>query len=335
MHLVFVLPELLALRKPRSKPVRAGALAALVALSAAPARADANLAATLAAQYGVQRQSDWPLASIRVAALGIDPGAAYWLAADPITLAVGRDDVRLVGVVDDLARDDADALVATLNAHFAADGLSIVAPKPDAFFACVATRPALSTHSLSEAAHHPLRDLFPEGPDGAAWRRWQSEIQMLLFDHPVNVRREGDGLAPVNSVWFSCGGTLPQRPTPPLALRTFADAGVAVALAAYVGSPAHALPASLSLALADTGAAEYVVVAPAAPVDWQAFDTGWAAPARDALLAARLATVSLMTEDQGAAVSWRAHRGNFLQRLKARLARHDLPQLLAAVPAIH
>jgi hypothetical protein len=333
MHLVFVLPDLLALREPHSKPVRAGGLAALVALAGLPVRADADLAATLAARYGVHRQSDWPLAAIRVCALGIDPGEAYWLAADPVTFAVGRDDVRLAGVVDDLSRDDADALVATLNAHFAADGLAFVAPAPDAFFACVATRPALSTHALSEAAHHALRDLSPQGPDGAAWRRWQSEIQMLLFDHPVNVRREGDGLAPVHSVWFSCGGTLPPRPTPASSLRTFADAGVALALAAHAGSPARALPASLARAIAEAGATECVVVVLASPVDWEAFDAAWGAPSRDALLAARLETVSLMTEDLGFALSWRARRGNFGQRLKARLAHHDLAQLLAAVPA--
>ncbi len=162
----------------------------MLAAAGPPARQAEGLAAALAAHYGIRRQTDWPLAAIRVAALGIDPTDAYWLAADPVTLTVGRDDVAFAGIVDDLARDDADALVATLNAHFADDDLAFVAPRPDALFARVATPPRLSTHPPVAMPDQPLRMRLPEGPDAGVWRRWQSEIQMLLHEHPVNAARE-------------------------------------------------------------------------------------------------------------------------------------------------
>ena len=196
MQLILVLPGLPELRAGIAASVRAPALAHLVAMAGAPARERGGIDAALAACYGVVRQTDWPLAPIRLAALGVEPGAAFWLAADPVTLAVGRSDVRLAGVIADLTRADADALIATLNAHFAGDGLAFVAPRPDAFFVRAPSTPRLATHSPGAALGRPLHQLLPEGADADAWRRWHSEVEMLLHEHPVNVERERAGLAP-------------------------------------------------------------------------------------------------------------------------------------------
>lgn len=332
MQLVFAIPGLLALRDASSSPVRAHALADLVAI-AAPMRHGGDIGTALAAHYGIERQSDWPLAAIRVAALGIDPGDAYWLAADPVTLEVGRDDVRLVGVVDDLSRADSDALLATLNAHFAADGLSFAAPRTDAFFARVATRPALVTHPLAKASSRPLRQLLPEGADSGEWRRWMSEAQMLLHEHPVNVERERSGRPPANSLWFSCGGTLPPK-TSRRSILTYANSGIAVALAAHAGATAQTLPASLAAAIAIAGSAESIVIAFEAPVDWDAVESSWAKPAREGLFGGTFEAVTLATEHAGVATSWQARRPDFWRRLKGRFGRRDLAATLAAVAEV-
>jgi hypothetical protein len=330
MQLVLVLPGLLALRDADTPPVRAPALAHLLATAGVPVRHEGGLDAALASRYGVLRQSDWPLAPIRLAALGVDPRDAFWLAADPVTLVVGRDDVQLAAVVDDLARADAEALIATLNAHFAADGLAFVAPRPDAIFVGVATRPRLSTHPLASTSGRSLRTLLPEGPDRGAWRRWQSEIQMLLHEHPVNVERERIGRPPANSLWFSHGGTMPARSAPGPSMRTFANDGVAAALAAHAASPARAVPARLDDALADAEGAESIVVALPPPLDWASVERSWAAPARKALAAGRLATVTLIADDAGEAVVWHASRPGFWKRIAGRLARRNLAAFLAA-----
>jgi len=318
------------LRADKTASVRAPALAHLLATAGAPVREGGGTAAALAARYGVIRQTDWPLAPIRLAAFGVDPGAAFWLAADPVTLVAGRNDVQLAGVVDDLGRADADALLATLNAHFAGDGLTFVAPRPDAFFVRATARTRLSTHPPDAALGRPLRLLLPEGPDADAWRRWQSEIEMLLHEHPVNLERERSGRSQANSVWFSCGGTLPPRHESAPSIRTFAAAGIAATLAAHAGSPARALPDHLGVALEDAGGAESIVVALEPAHDLAALERSWAAPARDALVAGSLDTVTLLVDDAGDAVVWRARRPGLWQRIAGRYRSHDLAALLDA-----
>jgi hypothetical protein len=330
MQLVLGVPGLLAANGTGTAPARAPALTRLLAMAGPPAREAEGHDAALAARYGILRQTDWPMAAIRAAALGIDATGAYWLAADPVTLTVGRDDVAFAGIVDDLARDDADALIATLNAHFADDGVAFVAPRPDAIFARVAAPPRLSTHPPAATPGEPLRMRLPEGPDAGVWRRWQSEIQMLLHEHPVNVARERAGRPPANSVWFSAGGTLPPRAAPELSIRTFADAGVAVALAAHAGSPARAIPPGLASALDLAGDAATVVVALDPGSALGAFDNAWAAPAARALAAGRIAELTLVANDAGDALIWRATRPGFWQRLAGRFTHHELAALVAA-----
>jgi hypothetical protein len=328
MQLILVLPGLPELRARMTASVRAPGLAHLLAIAGAPTREPDGIAAALAARYGVTRQADWPLAPLRLSALGVDPGAAFWLAADPVTLTAGRSDARLAGVVEDLARADADALIATLNAHFAGDGLTFVAPRPDAFFVRATTSTRLSTHPPGAALGRPLHRLLPAGADAGTWRRWQSEIEMLLHEHPVNVERERAGRSPANSVWFSCGGTMPQPPVPAVSIRTFAAAGIAVTLARYAGSPASALPGHLGAAREDTGDAASIVVALDPALDAAALEQAWTAPARDALDRGAFDAVTLLADDSGDAVAWHARRLGLWQRLAGRHQRHDLAVLL-------
>jgi hypothetical protein len=71
--LILVLPGLFERRTDRTPAAHAPALAHLLAIAGPPAREDGGTAAALAARYGVIRQTDWPLAPIRLAALGVDP----------------------------------------------------------------------------------------------------------------------------------------------------------------------------------------------------------------------------------------------------------------------
>jgi hypothetical protein len=110
-----------------------------------------------------------------------------------------------------LLQDEADALVATLNQHFAADGLHFVAPRPQRWYLRLARPPVLTTHGLYQAAGRNVHALLPAGQEAMRWRALLNEVQMLLFEHPVNVAREERGIAPVNSVWLAGGGVLPEK----------------------------------------------------------------------------------------------------------------------------
>jgi hypothetical protein len=330
VNLVLVLSGLLAPR-PGEAELCAPAMARLLAASARPARVADGIGAVLAPRYGIARQNDWPLAPIRAAVAGIPPGSAYWLTADPVTLAVGQFDVGLAGAVTDLAAEDTNALLATLNAHFAADGLHFVAPQPHAWFVSVPQPPDLVTHPLAAAARCPLRDLAPSGRDAGTWTRWQHEIQMLLYEHPVNTARVDRGQAPVNSVWIADGGTAPPRPGRDAGLpTTFAAVGdITAALAAYVGARARPLPAGLDLALADAADATTIVVVPDAPTELAAVERAWTAPAWRALARGRLATVELVGDGAGEAVVWAARRPGPWRRLATAMQPPPLAALLA------
>jgi hypothetical protein len=330
MQLVLVLPGLLEPRNAGATAIRAPGLAALLALAAPPARNADGLDAAIASHYGIERQADWPLAAIRAAALGLPADDAYWLAADPVTLVVGRDDVAFAGIVDDLTRADADALIASLNAHFTDDGITFVAPRPDAIFARLATAPRLTTHPPAAIPDQPLRIRLPDGPDAAAWRRWQSEIQMLLHEHPLNLEREMRGRPPANSLWISSGGVLPPRPAPGALICTFANAGIAVALAAHGGTPARSLPANLDAAFNGAADAARIVVALAPEVGLTDIERSWAEPARDALVAGRLGAVSILAHDAGDAVIWHASRPRLGQRIAGLFRRHDVTAQIAS-----
>jgi hypothetical protein len=329
MQLVFTLSGLLALGAPGA--TSAPHLARLVAASGAPRREPDGLAAALAACYGITRQEDWPLAPVRLAALGIDPGAAYWLAADPVTLVAGRDDVRLTGAVGDLTTVEAAALLDTLNAHFSGDDLVFAAPRPDAWFVRAPGRPALVNRPLASVAGHTLRALLPSGADAGKWRRWQNEIQMLLHEHPVNAARERAGRPPANSVWFSCGGTPPERNSDTLAIRTFANDGIATELAAYFGAPARALPERLRDIAADATSSGAIVVAFDAPLDLDDIEASWAPRAWTMLTHGKLDAVTVIADGDGSgAAVWTARAPGLWQRIAGSVARPSLAALVAA-----
>lgn len=328
MHLVLSLPGLLAPEVEHG--AEAPHLARLIAAGGSPQREPDGLDAALAARYGIAcGDDDWPLAPIRVAAEDVDAGGAYWLAADPVTLEPGQDDVRLAGPVRDLAAGDAAALVAALNAHFAEDGVAFVAPQPGAWFLRAPRPLALRTRPLAVATGRMVRERMPTGPDAGTWRRWQSEIEMLLHAHPVNAAREAAGKPIANGVWVHEGGTMPPVPSAARDTATFADTGIAVALARWTGTPARPVPPALGAALAAASAAGTIVVALAGPPDVAAIERAWAHPAWAALAGGRLQTVTVFSDDDDGALAWTARRPGSWRRLIRSLARPRLAQALA------
>jgi hypothetical protein len=210
--------------------------------------ADAAVVQTL----GAQGAATAPLAALGA---GVDPATAYVLRADPVTFVAGRDDVLLAGRVDDMAMDDATTLVAMLNRHFASDGVTFHAPRADAWFVTAHAEVPVETDALR--ANEPIGPRLPRGAHGATWRRWLSEMQMLLHEHPVNQRREAAGLAPVTGIWVSAGGTLPAGfAAPEISIHAAASrtADVATGFARLARVPVAAPPAGFDALARDRDA---------------------------------------------------------------------------------
>ncbi|CUA84753.1 Uncharacterized protein Ga0061063_2181 [Gulbenkiania indica] len=138
---------------------------------------------------------------------------SHWLVADPVTLRVDRDRALLADVgVMALSQEEADALVASLNRHFAEDGLRFHAPGPGRWYVELPGPTKALFVPLPDAVGEDVNRHLPGGSEGLVWSRFLNELQMLLYTHPVNDAREARGEVPVNSVWLWGEGQLPEVP---------------------------------------------------------------------------------------------------------------------------
>lgn len=262
-----------------------------------------------------------------VAALGagFDAGSAYVLRADPLALVAGRDDVLVRGRVDDLSPAHVEALRTALDAHFGTDGLAFHAPRPDAWFVTATSNVPVHTTPL-RALRGPLQPFLPGGEHGRIWRRWLSEMQMLLHAHPLNAQRETAGQVPVTGLWIADGGTLPRdMAAAPLAVWASAmpEGDVARGIALLRGATARPLPAGWS-ALALTAAAPamdtLIVADPVGDADSLArAERDWVDPAVHALERGEVTALTLLADGDGRAQAWTGAPPSFLGRWRARL----------------
>ncbi|MGE0496534.1 MAG: phosphoglycerate mutase [Ramlibacter sp.] len=108
-----------------------------------------------------------------------------------------------------LDADDARTLLAAMQPFFAQDGIELVFDAPTLWLARAPVFGDLRTASLDRVIGRPINPWLPQGDPGRTLRRLQSEMQMLLYTHPLNEARERGGLLPVNSFWVSGAGALP------------------------------------------------------------------------------------------------------------------------------
>jgi hypothetical protein len=74
----------------------------------------------------------------------------------------------------------------------------------------------LPTASLDRVIGQNVKDWMPQHPAARPLQRLQSEMQMLLYNHPVNDARDARRQHTVNAFWLHGAGTLPAT-TPPSA----------------------------------------------------------------------------------------------------------------------
>ena len=316
MRLSLALPDLLAL--DRATLVAAPSLRKFAHYAGSPVTRRGTLDTFLIrASITPETVAIAPLAALGA---GLEPGAAYVLRADPVSLVAGRSDVALAARIDDLDGDETDALLATLNAHFGGDGLAFCAPRPDAWFVLADFTPDMTTTPLSlvRGAIHPW---LPRGSDAGRWRRWLSEMQMLLHEHPANAVREARGSLPVTGLWISEGGRVAEA-KPVSSSAIFAAPGtvgdVARGLARVTGTAACAPPASFAaLPMQDSTT---VVLDRAGRPNAPSFQTHWIDPAIAALEHGALTSLSLLADGRGMAAAWQAMRPTRLRRALAKWA---------------
>jgi hypothetical protein len=152
--------------------------------------------------FGVPQSADVPIAPISAAFDGL--GAGCWLRADPVHLHLQRDQLLLSGVK--VSSEEAAAMCASMNEHFAGQGMEFFAPHAQRWYVRLDSLPRIRTTPMSQVVGGDVRRFLPAGDDASRWHQVFNEIQMLLHAHPLNEAREARGEPIINSVWFWGGG---------------------------------------------------------------------------------------------------------------------------------
>lgn len=140
------------------------------------------------------------------------PENAYWLYAAPVHLVLQRDSFSLAERVPlHLDLQEANDLTHSLNTHFIADGMQFFWHQQQ-WFLRLQRNPNIQTINPQRATNQDISKFLPTGKGAMAWASVQNELQMLLFEHPVNLARENLRLQTVNSIWCYGGGQIADAP---------------------------------------------------------------------------------------------------------------------------
>jgi hypothetical protein len=278
-----------------------------------------NEPAWLCGRFGVEKHVDWPVAPLAFAGDGGDPGAGYWLRADPVHLRVHNDGLILLAPETlEIAEDESRELTGALNRQFEAEGFVFRAPHPRRWYVRIRQAPRapkIRTIALKQAIGRDVNRLLPEGEERLRWHRIFNEVQMLLHAHPVNMAREKRGATLVNSLWFWGGGTLPATSSPFDAVQS--NDPLAMGLAKTAGIMPAPVPADSGLAagnnsLVDIRDAEHEFIR-GNVASWQAvlekLETRWFVPVLDGLRVGRIGRAVVATVTGGRRHEWSVTRG--------------------------
>ena len=168
-----------------------------------------------------------PFAARAAAADGIDVGDRAWGLITPVHWHLGRDHVTLVDP-QALALTEAESRAAfdAVRELFDSEGFALHWGAPLRWYAAHASFADLPCASLDRVIGRNVERwlrVAPQGrseqrPEHRLIQRLQSELQMLLYPHPLNEAREARGELTLNSFWLSgCGR-----------FQSAAEAGIAV-----------------------------------------------------------------------------------------------------------
>ena len=153
-----------------------------------------------------------PWAARAARADGIDPGDLAWGLLTPAHWHLGTEQISLLDPAT-LRLDDTTsrALFAAVLPLFLSEGCALHYGAPQRWYLAHESLATLATASLDRVVGRNVDAWLGKDPAARKLRRLQSEVQMLLYTHPLNEERAARGLLPVNSFWLSgCGPAQPE-----------------------------------------------------------------------------------------------------------------------------
>ena len=139
------------------------------------------------------------------------------LCADPCYLHADLDRLLIFTDSLDITDDEADQLIAAIQPLLTDFGARLLKHKTDQWSIILEPEamPDLNFTALSDVSGKAVHGYLPKGDEETrlAWLRLWNEIQMLLFDLPLNEQRQQQGKFPINSLWFWGKGELQAQAT--------------------------------------------------------------------------------------------------------------------------
>ena len=287
----------------------------LAARAAFERRARLPFETALARQFGLDNA---PFGALRLlgeaASQPIEDG--HWLCADPVHLRFHHERIILADAgAFDLEEDEAQTIVASLNAEFADIGQ---------FHVSTARRWYLRLNTAVDHHAEPISTIAGRRLDNeltdknGVLTRWLNEVQMYLHGHPVNERRQSAGKPAVNSLWLWGGGSLPALAKPEFST-VWSSNPLASGLAGASGTPVQPRPSGLAALLANASADHHPLVVvdsllppvlyedgPSWQAAWQSLDSEWFMPLR-AALGRQVETLTIMAPTIYGQLVWTLH----------------------------
>ena len=164
---------------------------------------DGSPETTLLDDLGMARRGELPGAALSLLGEnGSLPAAATVLRADPVHAWAGTSDLHHdPGAVQPVTAAEIHRLCGDFNEVFASDGWTLHAPASSTLYLCARHALSVRTTPLSKTIGTALSACMPGGEDGARLRALINEVQMWLFEHPLNQAREQRGEAVINGLW--------------------------------------------------------------------------------------------------------------------------------------
>jgi hypothetical protein len=141
------------------------------------------------------------------------PAGGAWGFITPCHWKAGAKRVAMSGLtLPDFSQQESQTLLAAMRPYFEEDGITLYYLNANNWLARSDLFDDLATASLDRVVGRNIENWLPRGATALQLQRLQTEMQMLLYNHPVNDARATRGVPPVNSFWLSGTGTLTQRP---------------------------------------------------------------------------------------------------------------------------
>jgi len=236
---------------------------------------------------------------------GVSPPGPV-LRADPVCLEADRDCVRLSAApLPMLEPAESRQLVDEINEQFIDEPWSLVSANTERWYLLLEEDAGLRTCNPERVRGRDIHDFMPTGERHPYWRKIINEIQMLMFNSPVNHRRRSQAALMANSLWLWGEGEMPPTLSLPWVALYTSDPVVA-GMGLRAGLPVAPCPSTAQELLDILPTEGCFLCQPAFPAAQQwlvAFNHDWGLPIYKALQrrllgshpSQQLATVELLT----------------------------------------